>query len=85
MPQGRGRVHQRIQGQQAEVNGHHFNDRAHAAQCGANACANECQFRQRCITNALRTELIQQSAGYRISTAIAPHIFTHQENAGITL
>ncbi|MCY1512434.1 hypothetical protein D9M68_468950 [compost metagenome] len=85
MPQGRGRIDQGVQCQQAEVDRHHLDDRAHAAQRRADARANEGQFRQRCIADALRTELIQQSTGYRIGTAVAAHVFSHQEDTGVTL
>ncbi|MNP66063.1 hypothetical protein D3C76_1617150 [compost metagenome] len=59
MPQGCRRIDQWIECQQAEVHRHQLDDRAHATQRRANACADESQFRQGGVANALWSEFVQ--------------------------
>ena len=81
--QGGRRVHDLVEGQQAEVAGHHFDDRPHAAERRADAGADEAGLRERRVTNPFGSELGQQAAADREAAAVAAHVLTHQEHARI--
>ena len=78
-------VDDRIQRQQAEVDRHHFHDRAHAAECCANAGADKAEFGQGRIADALGPEFIEQTLGHSVGAAVATDILAHQEDPGIVL
>ena len=55
----------------------------HAAECRANARADERGLRKGRVANALRSEFLQKAMAHRKCTAVAPDILAHQENAGV--
>jgi hypothetical protein len=55
------RVHDLVERQQAEVDRHDLDDRAHAAQRRADAGADEAEFRQRRVADALGAEFLEQA------------------------
>ena len=58
-----GVVHDLVEREQAEVDGHDLDDRAHAAERGADAGADEGRLRQRRVADALGPELLEQARG----------------------
>ncbi|MNN57025.1 hypothetical protein D3C81_1719890 [compost metagenome] len=78
--QGGGGVHQRVEGEQAEVHRHHLDDRPHAAQRRTDAGGDEAQFGQRRVAHPLLAELVEQALGHREGAAVAADVLAHQEH-----
>ena len=81
VPQRRGVVEDLVEGEQAEVDGHHLDDRAHAAQRGPDAGPDEGRLGERRVADALRTELVEQAQAHGERPAVAPDVLTHQKDA----
>src|SRR6185436_12467816 len=78
-------VHDLIEGEEAEIHRHDFHDRSHATQCGSDAGTNEGAFRQRCVSDALRPELVQQPLATSIGSTILADVFAHEKHAWVIL
>ena len=78
--QGGGVVHDLVEGEQAEVDGHDLDDGAHAAEGGTDAGTHKRRLGQRGVADALGTELLQQAETDREAAAVAAHVLTHQEH-----
>jgi hypothetical protein len=76
-------VHDLVDREQAEVDGHHLDDRPQASHRGADARADERRFRQRRITNPLLAELVQQSLADGEAATVLAAVLAHQEHARI--
>ena len=84
--QQRGRVvHDLVERQQAEVDGHDLDDRPHAAERGPDAGADERRLRQRRVPDAVRAELLEQAQADREAAAVAPDVLAHQEHPLVAL
>ena len=81
----RGVVHDLVERQQAEVDGHDFDDRPHAAHRRADSSADEGRLRQRRVADALGAELLEQSLAHREAAAVSADIFAHQEDARVAI
>ena len=79
--QRRGVVHDLVEREQAEVDGHDLDDRPHPAERGADAGADERRLRQRRVADALGTELVEQALAHREAAAVAADVLAHQEHA----
>ena len=72
-----------IEGQQAEVDRHDFDDGPQPAQGRADPGTDEGRFRQRRVAHPLRAELFQQALAARVRAAVAADILAHQEHARV--
>ena len=76
-----GVVHDLVERQQAEVDGHDLDDRAHAAQRGADAGADERRLRQRRVADALAARTPRAGPCVtREAAAVAADVLAHQEH-----
>lgn len=83
--QGCGVVHDLVEGQEAEVDGHDLHDGSHPAERGADPGADEPGLGQRGVADPFRPELLQQAQAYGEGAAVSAHILAHQENPLVTL
>ena len=74
MPHRRGGIHDLIQREQAEVHRHHFDDGPQSVECGTHADADEAEFRDGGIADALGPELLEHPLGHRIGSAVPADI-----------
>ena len=79
MAQQRGGIDNLVECQQAEVDRHDFDDGAHASQRRTDAGTYEAEFGQRGVAYPVGAELLQQTLGHRVSTAVAAYVFAHQK------
>ena len=90
-------VHHLIHNERGKISKHDVHDRAHARHGRANRDTGESRFRDRCVQNALGSELfdktggdLEYSAGFgNVFTAdedfrIAAHFFRHRLADGVT-
>ena len=76
-----GVVHDLVERQQAEVDRHDLDDRAHPAERGADAGADEGRLRQRRVADPLGAELLEQALAHGEAAAVAADVLAHQEDA----
>ena len=81
MADGGGVIDDLVEREQAEVDGHHFDDRQHAVQRRADARADERRLGQRRVAYALLAEFRQQSLAHGVAAAVAPDVLAHEEHA----
>src|SRR5882762_10515691 len=74
-----------VQREQREIPGHELDDRPEAAHGGADADPRESQLGDGRIDDALRPELLQQSAAHLVRALVDADFFTHQQHVGIAL
>ncbi len=74
-----------IEGHEAEIPAHEFDDGTQSAHCGANAHTSKARFSNRGVSYALRAEDIQQTFGYFVGAIIFGDFFAHDENTVITV
>ena len=72
-----------IQCEEAEIHRHDLDNRAHAGDRGANPGADIAALGQRCVTDAVLTQLLGKAFGDGVAAAITGDVLTHQEDAGI--
>ncbi len=73
-----------VECQEAEIDRHDLDDRAHPAERGADPGADKGRFGERRVADALGAELVEQALGNRIAAAVAPDILAHQKDARIS-
>jgi len=83
MADGGGVIDDLVEREQAEVDGHHFDDRQHAVQCRADSRADERRLGQRRVAYALLAEFRQQSLAHGVAAAVAPDVLAHEEHARV--
>ena len=83
VPVERRRVDDLVEREQAEVDRHHLDDRAHAAERRADAGADERELGERCIADTLGSELVEKAFRHRVGSAVLADILAHQEDARI--
>jgi hypothetical protein len=83
--QRRSVVHDLVECEQAEVDGHDFDDRSHAAERGTDAGANERRLGQRSVANSIGAELLQQTEADGEASAVAADVFAEEEDALVGL
>ena len=69
-----------VEREQAEVDGHDLDDRAHPAERGADAGADEGRLRQRRVADPLGAELLEQAQAHGEAAAVAADVLAHQEH-----
>ena len=74
-----------VEREQAEVDRHHLDDRAHARECRADAGADERRFREWRVADTLLAEFREQPHAHRIAASVAPDVLAHQEHTRIAL
>ena len=79
----RGGVHDLIEGEETEVDGHDFNDRPHPAERRTDTGTDKSELRKRRVAHALRAEFIKQSLGHRVSPAVTADVLAHEKDARI--
>src|SRR3546814_5872256 len=67
-------VHDLVEREQAEVDGHHLDDRPHPAERRADARAHERELGERRVTNPLGAELLEQSLAHGEAAAVTAHV-----------
>ena len=80
MLQRRGRVHDLVEGEQAEVDRHDLDDRQHPTECGADPRADERRFRQWRVAHTLGPELLEQAHGDGVAAAVFTDVLAHDED-----
>ncbi|MCY1238311.1 hypothetical protein D9M72_510400 [compost metagenome] len=80
-----GIVHQLVQRQQAEIDGHDLHNGTHPAQCRPDACAHEAGFGQWGVPDPFRTEFLEQAKAHGETPAVRTNILTHEEYPFIAL
>ncbi len=83
MADGRRIVDDLVERQEAEIDRHDLDDRAHPAERRADPGADEGRFGKRRVADAFGAELVEQPLGDRIAAAVAPDILAHQKDARI--
>ncbi len=83
VPQRRCVVHDLVEGEHAEVDGHHLDDRSHAAERRADSRADEGRLGQRRVADALGSELLEQALADGERAAVAADVLSHQEHARV--
>ena len=78
--EGGGVVHDLVERQQAEIDGHDLDDRPHPAHGGADPDPGERRFRQRGVADPLGTEFVEQALADGKAAAVAADILAHQED-----
>ena len=81
--QGRCVVHDLVERQQAEIDGHDFDHRPQSTQRRTNARAHETRFRQRRIANTRFAKLGQQTFGDGIAPPITTDVLPHEKDPRI--
>src|SRR5579883_324672 len=76
-----GTIHDQVAGEQTKVNRHDFEDWSQALESGADGEAGNHLFRQGSIAYTLFAELIDQSFGHGVGSAVARDIFAQDKNA----
>ena len=76
-------VHDLVDRQQAEVDGHDLDDRPHAAERRADASADERGLRKWRIADALFTEFVEQALADCEAAAVPADVLAHQEDARV--
>ena len=82
---GRRRIENLVEREQAEVHRHQFHNRAHTGHCRPNAGAGKPGFRKWGVADPLGPKLCKQSMADRVTAAISADILTHQKNALVAL
>ena len=81
VPQKRRVVHDLVEREQAEVDGHHLDDRPQARDRRPDAGANERRLRERRIANPFLAKLREQPLAAGVGAAVPAHVLPHQEHA----
>jgi hypothetical protein len=81
--EGGGVVHDLVEGEEAEVDGHHLDDRSHPAERRSDTGPDEGRLRQRGVVHALGAELREQPVADGEGAAIAADVLAHQEDARV--
>src|SRR6267143_1404186 len=80
-----GGIHDLVECEQGEVPGHELDDGPQPTHRRSHADARESQLRDWRVDDALRAELLQQSAAHLVGALIDAHLFAHQQDVGIAL
>ena len=76
-------VHDLIEGEQAEVDRHHLDDRTHPPHRRADAGADEGGFGERRVAHPLGTELLEQPMAHGVDASVPADVLAHEEHARI--
>src|ERR1700736_3294985 len=74
-------IDNQVASEQAEIDGHEFENGAQAAQRRANCCARNHLFCQGSVTHALLTKLLEQSLADGVGAAIPGDVLAQNKNA----
>ena len=76
-----GAVHDLVQGEQREVDGHDLDDPPHPTEGRTDPGADEGELRQRRVADPLRAELSEQPAGDGVRAPVLSDVLPHQKHA----
>jgi hypothetical protein len=79
----RGVVHDLVERQQAEVDGHHLHNGTHSTDRSADARADKRRLAQRRVANPIFSELLEQTFANGVGTSVTAYIFTHEKHAWV--
>ncbi|MEJ2500926.1 MAG: hypothetical protein P8Y65_07370 [Campylobacterales bacterium] len=80
VPQRRGVVHDLVECEEAEIDGHDLDDGAHSVHRGPDARPGKARFAQRGVENALGSEPFQQPFADGIAAAVAADVLTGEKD-----
>jgi hypothetical protein len=83
MPHHRGVVHDLVERQQAEVDGHDLDDGTHPTERRADPGSNERRLGQGRVAYPVLSKFLEQAFADRVWTSVATDIFAHEEHTRV--